>query len=224
MRLYFHPVSTTSRPILLFAAESGIDLEYQVVDLMTGEHLGEAYAKINPYHLVPVLEDGDFRLTESSAILKYLADKIDSPAYPKDLRARARVNEAMDWLNANLYRDWGYGLVYPQTFPHHKRPDDAVQAGTLKWAQEKSRKWLGILNDHMIGPDRSWLCGDSITLADYFGAPMISIGEVIGCDFAKYPNVQRWMAGVKALPNWPKVNEAFEGLKGAFAGQTFETV
>lgn len=224
MRLYYHPVSTTSRPILLFAAESGIDLEYQVVDLMTGEHLGEAYGKINPNHLVPVLEDGEFRLTESSSILKYLADKIDSPAYPKELKARARVNEAMDWLNANLYRDWGYGLVYPQTFPHHKRPDDAVQAGTLKWAQEKSRNWLRILNDHMIGPDRSWLCGDDITLADYFGAPMISIGEVIGCDFAKYPNVQRWMTGVKALPNWQKVNEAFEGLKGAFAGQTFETV
>lgn len=224
MKLYFHPVSTTSRPIMLFAAESSIDLEYQVVDLMTGEHLGDAYAKINPNLQVPVLEDGDFRLTESSTILKYLADKIDSPAYPKELHARARVNEAMDWLNANLYRDWGYGLVYPQTFPHHRRPDDAVQAGTLKWAQDKCRKWLAVLNDHMIGPDQAWLCGDSITLADYFGASMISIGEVIGCDFSKYPNVERWLNGVKALPNWAKVNEAFEGMKGAFAGQAFETV
>ena len=224
MKLYFHPVSTTSRPIALFAAESGIDIDYQVVDLMTGEHLGEAYAKINPNLQVPVLEDGDFRLTESSAILKYLADKIGSPAYPKDLKARARVNEAMDWLNANLYRDFGYGLVYPQTFPHHRRPDDAVQAGTVKWAQDKSRKWLGVLNDHIIGPNRNWLCGDSITLADYFGAPIITIGEVIGCDFSKYPNVDRWLKGVKALPSWPKVNEAFEGLKGAFAGQPFEAV
>ena len=58
---------------------------------MTGEHMKPAYAAINPNRLVPVLEDGDFRLTESSAILKYLADKIDSPAYPKDLQeARAR--------------------------------------------------------------------------------------------------------------------------------------
>jgi glutathione S-transferase len=224
MKLYYHPVSTTSRPILLFAAESGIQLELQVVDLMTGEHLGADYTKINPNQQVPVLEDGDFRLTESSSILKYLADKIDSPAYPKDLKARARVNEAMDWLNANLYRDYGYGLVYPQTFPHHKRPDDAVQAGTVKWAQEKSKRWLQIMNDHWIGPKKTWLCGDSVTLADYFGAPIITIGEVIGSDFAQYPNVARWLKAVKELPSWPKVNEAFEGLKGAFAGNRFEKV
>lgn len=224
MKLYYHPVSTTSRPILLFAAESGIQLELQVVDLMTGEHLGADYGKINPNQQVPVLEDGDFRLTESSSILKYLADKIDSPAYPKDLKARARVNEAMDWLNANLYRDYGYGLVYPQTFPHHKRPDDVVQAGTVKWAQDKSKRWLQIMNDHWIGPKKTWLCGDSITLADYFGAPIITIGEVLGSDFAQYPNVARWLRAVKALPSWPKVNEAFEGLKGAFAGNRFEKV
>lgn len=224
MKLYYHPVSTTSRPILLFAAESNIDLEFRVVDLMTGEHLGEAYTRINPNQQVPVLEDGDFRLTESSSILKYLADKVGSPAYPKDLKARARVNEAMDWLNANLYRDYGYGLVYPQTFPHHKRPDEAVQAGTVKWAQDKSKRWLQIMNDHWVGPKNKWLCGDSITLADYFGAPIITIGEVIGSDFARYPNVARWLKAVKALPGWPKVNEAFEGLKGAFAGGTFEKV
>ena len=84
---------------------------------------------------MPVLEDGDFRLTESSAILKYLADKIDSPAYPKDLRKRARVNEMMDWLNTGFYRDFGYGLVYPQIFPHHKRRSDEAQAGDRRVGQ-----------------------------------------------------------------------------------------
>ncbi|HWG35604.1 MAG TPA: glutathione S-transferase N-terminal domain-containing protein, partial [Gemmatimonadaceae bacterium] len=72
MKLYYHPVSTTSRPIVLFAAESDIDLDYQIVDLFTGEQYQPEYAAINPSRQVPVLEDGDFRLTESSAILKYL--------------------------------------------------------------------------------------------------------------------------------------------------------
>jgi glutathione S-transferase len=134
LRLYCHPASTTSRPVMLFAAEAGIPLDLQVVDLFTGEHLKEPFAAINPNRLVPVLEDGKFRLTESSAILKYLADKAGSSAYPKDLKKRARVNEMMDWFNSNLYRDFAYGLIYPQVFPGHERPNDALQAGTIAWA------------------------------------------------------------------------------------------
>src|SRR6476659_4538184 len=139
MKLYMHPVSMTSRPIRLFIAESGIQVEEQLVDLMKGEHLQEAFAAVNPSKMVPVLEDGDLRLTESSAILKYLADKIESPAYPKDLKKRAKVNEAMDWLNTQFYRDFGYGLVYPQIFPHHKRRSDEAHAGTIAWGQQGAK-------------------------------------------------------------------------------------
>jgi glutathione S-transferase len=109
MKLYYHPVSTTCRPVMLFAAESGIALDFQLVDLFKGEHLQEPFCAINPSRCVPVLEDGDFRLTESSAILKYLADTVKSPAYPSDLRQRACVNERMDWFNTGFYRDFGYG-------------------------------------------------------------------------------------------------------------------
>jgi glutathione S-transferase len=79
MKLYYHPVSTTSRPVMLLAAEAGLDLDYEVVDLFAGAHLQPGYAAINPTRFVPVLEDGEFRLTESSAILKYLAEKAGSP-------------------------------------------------------------------------------------------------------------------------------------------------
>jgi glutathione S-transferase len=153
MKLYMHPVSTTSRPVMQFIADNDIKCDMEVVDILKGAHYEPAYSKINPNHLIPMLEDGDFRLTESAAILRYLAEKIDSPAYPKDIKQRARVNEVMDWFNSNFYRDWGYGLIYPQLFPHLKREDAKVQEAVVAYGKEKSKIWLQILNDHFIGPN-----------------------------------------------------------------------
>jgi glutathione S-transferase len=224
MKLYMHPVSMTSRPVRLFIAESGMKVDEQLVDLMTGEHYKEPFASINPNRLVPVLEDGDLRLTESSAILKYLADRIDSPAYPKDLKQRAKVNEMMDWLNTNFYRDYAYGFIYPQVFPHHRRPSDEMQSGTVAWGKERTEGWLRLLNDYWIGPTKRYLCGDRITIADYFGSGLVTLGEVVGCDFAGYPNIKRWLDNMKQLPSWPKVNEVFYGLVDSVKGQSFVRV
>jgi glutathione S-transferase len=224
MKLYYHPASTTSRIVTMFAAEEGVQLDLQVVDLFTGEHLKPEFAAINPNGLVPVLEDGDFRLTESAAIIKYLADKVDSPAYPKELKARARVNEMMDWFNSNCYKDVAYGLVYPQLFPHHKRPSDAVQAGTLAWGKARAQAWLMILDKDLIGPKKRFLCGDRVTLADYMGAEMVALGEVIRCDYSAYPNVQRWLKNMKALKSWPKVHEVIEGFAASVKEQPFVAV
>jgi glutathione S-transferase len=224
MKLYYHPASTTSRPIMLFAAESGLEMDFQVVDIMSGEHLQPAYLAINPNHQVPLLEDGDFRLTESSAILKYLAEKIASPAYPTDLRMRARINERMDWFNTGLYRDLGYGFVYPQVLAHHRRPSDEQQAGALAWGKAKARGWLKILDENLIGPRNAYLCGNEITVADYFGAPLLTLGEVIRCDYSTYPNVCRWLGKIKALPSWPKVNEGFYGWAGSVKDLQFDAI
>jgi glutathione S-transferase len=130
VKLYMHPVSTASRPVRLFIAENSIQCEEEVVDILQGAHYQEPYASLNPSRMVPMLEDGDLRLTESSAILKYLADKYDLPSYPKDIKKRAKVNEVMDWLNTQFYRDFGYGLVYPQIFPHHQRRSDEAHGAS----------------------------------------------------------------------------------------------
>lgn len=224
MKLYFHPASTASRPVVMLAAEEGIALDYEVVDILSGAQFKPEYGAINPSRLVPVLEDGDFRLTESSAILKYLAEKTGSAAYPKDLKARARVNELMDWFNANFYKDFGYGLVYPQLFPHHKRPSDEAHAGTIDWGRKKAQGWLQILDEHIIGPDRAFLCGDRITIADYLGAEIVGVGEVIGCTLSDYPNVQRWLRNMKSLKSWSKTHEAIDGFAAAMKGKQFVTV
>jgi glutathione S-transferase len=219
-----HPVSMTSRPVRLFLAEHKMAVDEEIVDLFTGAHLQPPYASINPNSLVPMLEDGDLKLTESSAILKYLADKIGSADYPKDLKQRAKVNEMMDWLNTNFYREWAYNLCYPQLFPHLKRRSDEAQAATLEHGKENAKRWLKVLNDHWIGPKNNYLCGNEITIADYFGACLVTLGEVVGVDFSPYPNVKRWLDAMKKLPSWPKVNEAFDGLVASVKGQKFVTL
>jgi glutathione S-transferase len=224
MKIYYHPVSTTSRPLMLFAQEAGMNVDFQVVDLMKGEHVQPAFTALNPNRLVPVLEDGDFRLTESSAILKYLADKAGSPAYPKDLRQRAKVNEMMDWINTQLCRDLAYGLIYPQIFPNHKRPSEEQQKGTLAWAKERARGWMEVLDRSLLAHGKPYLCGDQITIADYFAAAFISLAEFVRSDFKAYPNVERWYNRMKALKSWNKVHEVFYGFAGSMKDAKFETV
>jgi glutathione S-transferase len=224
MKLYMHPVSTACRPVLLFAADNKISMNEELVDLMTGAHMQPAYAAINPNCLVPLLEDGDFKLTESSAILKYLADKIGSPAYPKDLKARAKVNEVMDWVNSQFYREWGYNLCYPQLFPHLKRRSDEAQAATLEVGRENTKRWLKVFNDYWLGDNKTYLCGNALTIADYFAVGIVTLGELIDVDFTPYPNVTRWLNTMKKLPSWAKVNEAFYSLRDAVKGQKFVTL
>ena len=221
MKLYMHPASTATRPVRLFLAENNIPCEDVMVDILKGAHYQEPYASINPNKLVPMLEDGDLRLTEGSAILKYLADKHDLPSYPKDLKKRAKVNEMMDWLNTQFYRDFGYGLVYPQIFPHHKRRSDEAHGGAIAWGQEGAKRWLQVLNDYWIGPKNAYLCGSEITIADYFGAGLVSIGELVGIDFAAYPNIQRWLGNMRKLKTWNQVNEIFNAFVAGNKGKEF---
>ncbi len=223
MKVYYHPASTTCRPIMLFAAESAAKVDFELVDIFTGVQYKDEFLAINPSHMVPVLEDGDFRLTESSAILKYLADTIDSPAYPKPLRQRARVNERMDWINTQMSRDFTYGFVYPQVLPMFKREDPAVQAATLSWGRERARGWMKVLDTHVLGANR-YVCGDAVTIADYFAAPFIALGDVIRCDYGAYPNVKRWLTAMKALPSWRKVNEAIDGYAASLKDSQFEAL
>lgn len=223
MKLYMHPASTASRPIMLFLAENHIDVDQQVVDLFTGEHLQDEYRSINPNCLVPALHDDELVLTESSAILKYLAEKHRSDDYPRDLVERARVNERMDWFNSNLYKDLGYNLVYPQLFPHHQRGSEAAQRGTVEWGVQRTRHWLGILDQHLL--DRgAFLCGDRLTIADYFGACIIELGKAVRCDYSEYAKIDSWMQRMHNLPSWNAVHDTFYGFIASLEGKKLTAI
>ena len=186
---------------------------------MKGAHHQEPFASLNPNRLVPMLVDGDLKLTESSAILKYLADKIGSPTYPKELKQRAKVNEAMDWIDSDFYRDWGYVCIRSSTA---RRSDERMPPPSSA-GKKNSQNWLRLLNDHWIG-SKPYLCGDQITIADCFGAGIVTLGELIGCDFAPYPNIQRWISNMKKLSSWSGGNKEFYDLREMIKAQSFERI
>ena len=224
MKLYVHAVAVFSRPLTLFIAENNIETEVVSVEVFAGECKEAAFAKLNPSRQIPVLEDDGFYLTECSAILKYLAEKINSPTYPTDLKKRARVNEAMDWLNTGFYREYGYHLIYPQILPDHMRKSEDTNRATVEWGRDKARVWLDILNRYWLGAGNRYLCGDQITTADYLAAGMLTAGELIGITFDKYPNVGRWVKTIKSLPSWDIVHRPFNEFKVALSGRSFVTL
>lgn len=223
LTLYMHPISTVSRPVSLFIAEKNLPVEEKGLNLQAGEHKSPEYLAINPNGQVPALVEGDFRMAESSAILKYLASRFDCPEYPKDLKERAKVDEAMDWFNTNLYRDFGYGLLYPQIFPHHKRPGDEFHNGVVAWGKEKTKAALNILDTKILGAN-DYVANNKISIADYFGVGLLTAGETIGCTYGDYPNVCRWIGAMKKLKTWDRVNAGFNGFAGSMKGKEFERV
>ncbi|WP_333671284.1 glutathione S-transferase family protein [Elioraea tepidiphila] len=210
MKLYGHPISTTTRPILLFAAEARLQLDLVTIDLFAGDHLSPGFTAINPNRAVPVLEDGAFRLTESSAILKYLAERAGSAAYPAEPQARARTNALMDWFNTGFYRSFGYGLIYPQVLPDYAWPKAEMQAASLARAEAEARRWLDVLDAHWLDAG-TYLGGAAPSLADYMGAVHVANGELIAFDLTPWPRIGRWIEAMKALPSWTPVHAAFAG-------------
>ncbi|WP_165837133.1 glutathione S-transferase family protein [Phenylobacterium hankyongense] len=217
VKLYYDPISTVSRPVMMFAAEHGIALEFEHVDLLTHQNREAAYAAINPNLVVPFLVDGDLSLGESSSILKYLADKVGSPAYPTELKARAKVNEALDWFATNFHEYYCVMAVYPHLgIPHGVTPQLAEHM--IAFGEEHAPRWLNVLDRHMIG-DRAFVCGDQISLADYLGASFVVLGEAVAFDLSPYPNIERWIARMKARPTWDATYAAFYGFLSAVQAQ-----
>lgn len=210
MKLYQDPISTTSRPVLLFLAEHELPVELVHVDLMNGGQRDPAYTALNPNAAVPVLVDGDLVLPESSAILKYLADVAMSPTYPGDLKKRARINSMMDWFHTGVSREFGYHYVYPSAFPMHRFASPAAQAEIQKRGRDGFERMFAVLDARLAG--HAFVCGDELTIADYLGAVHLGMGDLIDFDFTPWPNIVAWLERMKARPSWGEVHAAFYGL------------
>src|SRR4051812_2306483 len=102
MRLHHSPASPHGRRCVMLIHELGLDVELHAVDFAKGEHKSPAYLSKNPNGKVPTLEDGDFWLWESNAIMSYLADQKPGSFYPTEARARADVNRWLFWESAHF--------------------------------------------------------------------------------------------------------------------------
>lgn len=210
--LYQDPLSTTSRPVLLFLAEHDLPVALKTVSLLAEEQKAPDYTALNPSQAVPFLVDDELAIGECSAILKYLADLAGSPAYPREPKARARVNWAMDWLNTGLSRDLNYGHVYPRMFPKYAWPDPAMQAAMLDRGLENGRRWLTILDEKILAHGGEWMLGDQFTIADYLGAEYVSLGTAVGFDLSPWPRVTAWLERMRARPSWAPSHAALDAF------------
>ncbi len=110
MSLVLHGSEMGNSPYVLacFVAlrEKGLPFETRAVALERGAQHEPAFVATSLTARVPVLEDGDLALSESSAIIEYLEEAYPPPAYPRllpsDLRARARARQVMAWVRSNL--------------------------------------------------------------------------------------------------------------------------
>ncbi len=213
MKLYCDPISTTSRPVMLFAAEHGVAYEREHVDLLGEGNRDPAYLAINPNGVVPFLVDGDLALGESTAILKYLSWKSGSSAYPTEIAARAKVDEAMSWFATNFHEYFCVFTIYPR-FGVPLGIDPQLAQGLVAFGEEKAPRWLSVLDRHMIA-DRPFVCGETITLADYLGSAFVTLGDAAAYDLEPYPNIRRWIANMRALPSWDVTYAGFYGMVAA---------
>jgi glutathione S-transferase len=159
MKLYgFGP--TRSLRALWGLKELGAKFEFEMVNLLAGEHQRPEFLRLNPAGKLPVLVDGDLVIPESAAIVLYLAEKYpQSNLLPGDLKTRAQVYRwvmfAMTELETPLWRITRHTALLP---PEKRLPQDAALA------REDFARMASVFERHMEG--RSFIVGDAITAAD----------------------------------------------------------
>jgi len=154
--------SINVRKVVWTCAE--LDLPFERTDWGSGFRSTNTpeFLALNPNGLVPVIQDGDFVMWESHAIIRYLANRYDTQAglYPDAAQARARVDQWMDWQATNLNQAWNYafmGLV--RESPQHQDPA-AIKASCAAWVHH-----LRILEDRLARTG-GYVAGEQFTLAD----------------------------------------------------------
>jgi len=195
-QLYLHPYSQHSRRVVSLLEEAGLEYEPLQVDLLNGEHLSAEYLAINPNHQVPALIDGETRLFESNAILRYLCVKNGlTDWYPEDLPARAAVEQWLDWTQCRL-GPAVVSIVFNRVFLGDKGDQEAIARGL-----EQMVELSGILEKGLQG--KIFLAGDKPSIADLaLASNLFQLG--LAGEIPETENIQSWYARVCDLDGFQK--------------------
>ena len=198
MQLYYHPISSNARRVLMAADHLGIELELVETNLMS-EADRRRLAEVNDNHKIPVLVDDGFVLWESCAIMQYLADSTPGQTvYPHDPLARADVNRWMFWACQHFAAAISV-IAWENVWKKVVTGLDADVNELARGAADLARA-AAVLDSHMASG--TWLVGDKVTLADYAVAAPLMYRERARLPLGDYPNLMAWFARVQDLPAW----------------------
>ena len=193
IRLYGFNTQNTLKALYVLE-ESGLDFEFEYVDLAKGEQRSDEFAQKSLMRKVPLLEhDGEF-LFESGAICRYIGNLTEPSVYPVDKMQRARVDQWMDFFSCQLGR-WLTTIFYETVIKKHfnlGEPDAALVAEGSKFVGQQ----LKVLNAHLA--DSEYLANDVLSIADLFAFAYVEQCRAIEWSLTDVPNVEAWLNRIES--------------------------
>ncbi|XP_075881600.1 glutathione S-transferase theta-2 [Nelusetta ayraudi] len=198
LEVYLDLLSQPCRAVYLLLHACKIPHTVRTVALRKGDHRTPEFTKLNPMQKVPVIVDNGFVLTESDAILKYLANKYDVPDhwYPRQPERRAKVDEYTAWHHS--YTRPHAARVFIQEVLIPRQTGSQVDEQRVSRSLSQLEETLDQLETMFLGR-QPFLCGHDITLAD-----LLAICELMqplggGRDVLQdRPQLQRWRSRVQS--------------------------
>lgn len=211
MKLYYVVGSPNCRKVHAVINHLGIDVEFEYMDFFEGDLKKPGYLAINSFGMVPSLRDGDFVLTESNAIMQYLADRVPgNTLHPRDEQTRADIVRWQCWELAHYNKALGQLAWETVAKPNFlgAEPD----AGLVNWAQQELSRHAPVLDAHLAG--RKHVVGHSITLADYSLAHLEMFKDAVPFDWSPFPNLNRYYERMRDIAHWAKTAPGSPELTG----------
>lgn len=200
IRIHRHALSGHSHRVELLANLAGINHELIDVDLMSGEHKKDPFLKLNPSGQVPVVEDGETIVTDSNAILVYLARKYAPEWLPGDLILEAEVQKFLS-LAAGEIANGPAAARLITVFGSPLSPDRAMTVAKTAFDR---------LEQHLEG--RQWLVGDRPSIADVAIYSYTAHAPEGNVSLELYPNIRDLLARIEELPGFVGMQETKVGL------------